>query len=250
MYCVHRSDILGATQGIQKPHFPFLDRWIHEPHDSCASLASHLSRESLATGFQDIVDGGITETAANVFETMADLTVEIEMHHRGVKPICDMALFMDRRNAVQHRLMSLPTGDELEPGEVGSTRMYEAIRLAAIIYSAGVTFPLPPYQGIFRRLSGRLKTILEESKFDQCWQSSPKILLWVLVLGGVAALESEERSWYVRTLAVVSRSLDISEWDDVVEEMAHYLWLDSACNAGGRLLWGAVAGELWTDVRG
>lgn len=232
------------------PHFPFLDRWIHEPDDSCASLASSLSRESLATGFQDIVGDGITETVANLFEAMADLTIEIDLHHRGVKPISDMALFMDRRNAVQHRLMSLPIGDELDPEAVSSSHMYESIRLAAIIYSAGVTFPLPPYQGIFRRLSSRLKNVLEDSKFDQCWQLSPKLLLWLLVLGGIAALESEERSWYVGTLAVVSRSLNISEWDDVAEEMAHYLWLESACDAGGRLLWAAVAGELWTDDRG
>jgi len=171
-------------------------------------------------------------------------SMTIDLHHRGVKPICDMALFMDRRNAIQHRLMSLPSGDELEPGEVSSPHMYESIRLSGIIYSAGVTFPLPPSQGIFRRLSGRLKVILEESKFDQCWQLYPKSLLCVLVMGGIAALESEERCWYVRNLAVVSRSLDISEWDNVVEEMRHYFWLETACDAGGRLLWAAVADEL------
>lgn len=237
------SDILGATQGIHKPHFPFLDRWIREPDSSRPSAVPSLSQKRLGEGFRDFIDTGITERAASVFRATTNLAIEIDLHHRGVEPISDMTLFMDRRNAIQHRLMSLPTDEELASGEVSSPRMYESVRLAGIIFSAAVTFPMPPYQGIFRRLAGRLKTVLEESKLDKCWQLYPKTLLWVLILGGIAALNSEERSWYVRTLAVISQSLGILEWEDVVEEMVPYLWLDSACDTGGRMLWAAVAEE-------
>ena len=168
---------------------------------------------------------------------MADLTIAIDGHCCGVNPISNMALFIDHRNAVQHSLMSLMRGEELEHGEISSVCLYESVRHAAIIYSAAVTFPLPPHTGIFRRLATRLQGILEESKGDACWQLCPRVLLWVLTLGGIASNDTAHKDWYVQNLVAVSAALKLSAWDEVAEELGNYLWLESACSAAGRLLW-------------
>jgi hypothetical protein len=139
--------------------------------------------------------------------------------------------------------MSLPTGDELEYGEVSSVCLYESIRHAAIIYSVAVTFPLPPISGIFRKLAGKLKDILENSKLDPCWQLCPKTLLWILILGGIAASETKDRRWYVWNLATLSSAMNLTEWEDVAEEVENHLWLESACDNGGRSLWNEVKNE-------
>jgi hypothetical protein len=47
----------------------------------------------------------------------------------------------------------------------------------------------------------------------------------------------------VQNLATLSVALKFSEWEEVTDELEKYLWLESACDAGGRLLWT----EAWTD---
>jgi hypothetical protein len=178
---------------------------------------------------------------------MVDLTVVIDYHCRGVRPIVDIVDFIDTRNAIQHSLMSLLTGDELNYGQVSSVCLYESIRYTAIIYSAAVTFPLPPSTGIFRTTTTRLKNILDESKSDPCWQLCPNVLLWILVLGGIASSGTVERGWYVQNLAAVSTAMNSSEWEQVTEKLENYLWLDSACDTGGRLLWTEVLADRTSD---
>lgn len=82
-----------------------------------------------------------------------------------------------------------------------------------------------------------LKYVLEESKFEPCWQRCPTVLLWILVIGGIAASETGERMWYVQNLGTVAAVLGIWGWEDVAEELGEYLWLESTCDAGGRALW-------------
>lgn len=236
-----RSDILGSTQHMRKPHWPLLRRAI------TTDDAHSVSPRNLGQAFQTLVSFGININAANVLQSMVDLTFNIESHCRGINLISDLKVFIEKRNAIQHSLMSLPTGDELEYGEISSVCLYESIRHAAIIYSVAVTFPLPPVSGIFRKLAGSLKDILEKSKLDPCWQLYPKTLLWMLILGGIAASETTHRAWYVRNLAALSSALDLTEWKDIAEEAENYLWLESACDAGGSSLWDEVKNERLLD---
>jgi len=234
------SDILSATQHLKKPYWKFLKRsqqsqWTYE--------VPALLRGDIGTAFAVLVPCAITEEAAGILSDMAELTAVIKCHVRGVQTIADISAFIDRRNGIQHRLMSLPAGEELRLGEVSSIRMYEVIRYAAMIYGAAVIFPLPALQGVFVKLAGRLKATLDESKFDPAWRAYPKTLVWVLVLGGISALETAERQWYVRLLASVSSSFKVSTWEDVLEGLKTHLWLESACDAGGRNLWEEVIRE-------
>ena len=197
---------------------------------------------SRGRGFQDLLALGINDSAAAVFQAMNDITIVIDHHCRGIRPIVEIVDLIDTRNAIQHILMSLPKGDELEYGQIISVCLYESIRYTAIIYSAAVTFPLPPSTGIFRIATTRLQNILDESKYDPCWQLCPDVLLWILVLGGIAS-SGIERAWFVQNLAAVSTALNLSDWDQVTEKLENYLWLESACDGGGQLLWAEVLAD-------
>jgi hypothetical protein len=232
----YRSDILGATQNLSKPYWQLLNRTA-KVDISRDSKHLYCPLKSLGQGFQRLKVFGISDDAACVLQALANLTVLIECYSQGIAPTPDLTMLMDRRNSVQHALLSLPTAQELEFGEVSSVSLYESIRYTAIIYSVAVTFPLPPMTGIYSKLTGHLKSVLEESKLDLCWKLYPKALLWVLTLGGIASSVTVHRSWYVRNLAAVSMALNISRWDDVADEMGQYLWLERACDIGGRKLW-------------
>jgi hypothetical protein len=230
---------LGATQGFCKPYWPLLVRnTINLTQNIPNALVMGIGR-----GFQDLLAFGINDSAVTVFQAMIDLSVVIDHHCRGIRPIVDIVDLIDTRNAIQHSLMSLPTGDELEYGQVSSVCLYESIRHTAIIYSAAVTFPLPPSTGIFRTATTRLQNILDESKSDPCWQLCPDVILWILVLGGIASFGIKERGWFVQNLAAVSAALNLSEWEQVVEKLENYLWLGSACDTGGQLLWAEVLAD-------
>jgi hypothetical protein len=194
----------------------------------------------LGTGFPRLLFSGLDELFLSTIVAIVDLTVIIDCHCRGVKLIEDQTKFIDQRNAVQHRLLSLPSGLELKEGAVKSTSVYECTRLACMIYGSGVTFPLPSVTGVFHRLASTLKTELETSRADPCWLFSSKALLWILVFGGIAARGTKERSWYVQNMLTVTSVMKLVTWKAISTELKNFLWLDSACDSAGQELWSEV----------
>jgi hypothetical protein len=70
--------------------------------------------------------------------------------------------------------------------------------------------------------------------------------LWILILGGIAALDKVERPWFVSQLGTLVKILEI-DWDGIEEILESFLWLDSTCGSGGRLLWSEVMEYMdWT----
>ncbi|RFU31449.1 hypothetical protein B7463_g4899, partial [Scytalidium lignicola] len=214
------SDILGATQTINKPYWPMITRSIPTP-----SELPNFPPKTISKRFQDLLAFGINDATAIVLQSMCDLTVLIDDHCRGIKSITNFELYIKQRNTIQHRLMSLPRGVELEYGECGRD-----------VCS-------PPALRYLPHLGARLKDIMEESKFDPCWQLCPETLVWMLVLGGISSTGTAERSWYVQNLAAVSAALKLSEWEEVDEGLREFLWLSSACEPGGRELWMEVMND-------
>jgi hypothetical protein len=103
-----------------------------------------------------------------------------------------------------------------------------------------VVFLIPNTYDVLRTLSQRLKASTE--KFEICRSKSLKVqyvLLWMLVLGGIAALDKAERPWFVSQLVKLVRALEI-DWNSVEGILESFLWLESACSLGGQLLWSEV----------
>ncbi|KUJ19512.1 uncharacterized protein LY89DRAFT_780437 [Mollisia scopiformis] len=230
------SDILGATQSLKKPHWPLLNRTL-TVDDIYIPEILKVPLKRLGEGFQELVPSAITDQFLSAIGAIVNLTVMIDCHCQGTKPIVDLAQYIDRRNAVQHQLLSLPFGEELVSGEIRSTSIYESIRLATLIYSAAVTFPLPALTGIFHQLASTLRTVLEKSRADPHWRYSSKALVWILALGGITAAGSNDRSWYAQNLSTVSSAMKISTWNELSMELERFLWLRSACDSAGQALW-------------
>ncbi len=115
--------------------------------------------------------------------------------------------------------------------------MYEVTRLAATIYSLLVIFPISPLTAPFVGLATRLKR--ELSQLDMCNRSlqESKLLVWILVMGGIAATHSAERMWFVIVLKDISNRMALSTWNDVKGLVQAALWLESTNDADGMALW-------------
>ena len=142
----------------------------------------------------------------------------------------------DRRNLAQYNLMSIPSTS----GQYHESALSEICRIAAIIYSIGVTFPLAGVGAPFPKLVRLLQSELGNSEIlelEPHVSTTNQLLLWVLTIGGIASIEKPERKWYVSALAEVMTKCQLSEWIDVKNSLKEILWLDSACNMAGKELW-------------
>jgi hypothetical protein len=86
--------------------------------------------------------------------TIVRNSVYVRLHYRdGRLNPQSLSVLADRRNYVQHSLMSLPADSESKGMVQAADPFYELTRLAAIIYSLLVTFPLPPRTASFAELA-------------------------------------------------------------------------------------------------
>ncbi|PVH73914.1 hypothetical protein DL98DRAFT_537919 [Cadophora sp. DSE1049] len=86
----------------------------------------------------------------------------------------------------------------------------------------------------------RLQTAIEWSRIESFGATFADLYLWILILGGIAALDEPERCWYVGQLLVFARRTGMRDWVAVEAMMGDFLWLKSACDSGGRKLWSEV----------
>ena len=232
------SDIISATQTISKPHFPLLPNKRTMCASSLVMIQSDQHRGELGEGFLGL---GLDSRTCKVLEDICDFTSLIDIYQRRATHINNLTGMIDRRNAVQHALLSLPPIDELMRTQFTPPHsLYEPIRLTTLLYALGVTFPLPPLLQTHQKIVKLLVKALRILSLND--HPPPKIMLWILILGGISALGMEEREWFVSQITKITLAYpsDYGTWEDAECVMHCFLWLESACDAAGRLLWSEV----------
>jgi hypothetical protein len=152
------------------------------------------------------------------------------------------------RLAVQHRLVSVPPEEDLivvpSSSSDSEPNIYEYVRLTALIFGVAVVYPIPNPHNVLVELVRRLKIAIEGlgREIGDFAMELSGVLLWILVLGGIASSDKPERPWFVSQLVFIVRKLHIMDWDGVEDILESFLWLESACGKGRRELWdGAMA---------
>jgi hypothetical protein len=150
------------------------------------------------------------------------------------------------RVAVQHRLVSLPPDNEviIEPSilSLSELNIYECVRLTALIFGVAVVHPIPNPHNVLVELVRRLKISIVglDKEIGNFAMELSGVLLWMMVLGGIASSDKPERPWFVSQLALIVRKLRLVDWGGVEDILESFLWLESACGKSGRELWDEV----------
>ena len=100
------------------------------------------------------------------------------------------------RTTVQQRLLLLQTAEELNITSSSSKpkqNIYECCRLTALIYGMGVVLPLPNSHSALQELVRRLMIAIGVLDIRNFGVELGGVLLWMLALGGIAALDTPER---------------------------------------------------------
>jgi len=196
------------------------------------------------SAFMGLIPLGLAGQALDVFRDMRGYNSLLQKYCCGEAPTCTRIEMIDMRNAVQHRLVSLPLGSDRKHTTMQQTGIYECCRLTALLYACAVTFPLPLSMGWDRNLVRGIKQTLENLSLESWPIYCSDFHLWVLVLAGIAAFQKAERSWFVDKLRNLAWRKGLSDWSQVLPTLKSFLWMDMICGAGGISLRDEVQG--WT----
>lgn len=174
----------------------------------------------------------------------------IGYYFQGIPGSLALGTIIRTRYFVQKLVMLLPTAEELDLDVSSSStpNIYECCRLTAMIFGVAIVLPVTNSYNILQTLVKRLKAAIEISRLesaDECFD----IYLWILILGGVAALDTPERPWFVSQLTLVAeRSKAGLDWVEVEKRLKTFLWLESACGVGRRRLWDDVLNLQYYNI--
>jgi hypothetical protein len=219
-------------------------------HEQCISAlklwaAKTQHRNSIpsrASAFWNIQGHGLTDDLLEVVDVIRDYTVAIShllQDKPGSIPIVQLTM---TRVAIEKNLLQLPSGTELPFTNVAAPNIYECCRLTTMIYTLAVVLPIPDPYDILQIYVTHLKNAIEESNLYQFGLTDRNLfsmLLWILMLGGIAASDKPERRWFVSQLALLVDQSNL-DWQGVEEDLESFLWFDYACGPGGRKLWAKI----------
>lgn len=153
----------------------------------------------------------------------------------------ELSKIADQRNFIQHSVLCLPPGVQITASYPGGLLLYDACRIAALIFCLGVVFPLPyetsPLPVLAEMLKQELEKILKIPGPPLESRRQNEALLWVVVMGGIAAAGTRERPWFAAQVHNLTRKNGVRRWSELVTIMESMLWLGSACDHAGRELW-------------
>ncbi|RDW65955.1 hypothetical protein BP6252_09590 [Coleophoma cylindrospora] len=236
------SDVISATNLLSKPFYPQLrctKTWI-TTLKAWAASAARSPTPLQGSGFHKLKNLGLTSAMLQVFDEVAAITLAIDAYVQGKLSGLRGGEVARTRTAIQHRLLLLPGAEELKYSDLTKLSLYECCRLSVLIYSIAVVFPIPNPGGALHDLVRRLKTSMEGLESEKYRPLCIDVLLWALILGGIAALDMPERTWFVSKLSILQKEQNLHNWNSVEDILECFLWLQSACGAGGMLLWSEV----------
>lgn len=226
-----------------RPVFP--PSRLHEPYIAALNEWSESlvkCTQTPARSFRNLPKCGITDAMLDVLDSMKAATIAIDYYLEGKPAGLTLGQIVKARTGVQKHLILLPTAKVLNSNrpELQVPNIYEVCRLTALIFSVGVTFPIPNTYNVLQFLVREIKLEIELMNIESFDNQMLEVLLWVLVLGGIAALGKPERNWFVLQIALVGVDTLKLDWDRMIGIMESFLWLDSPCFSGGRQLWEEV----------
>ena len=246
----HSADLCAANFTLTAPNFPLMQS-IAEPADRGKEEFDAEANDLLATlgvGFR-LRDHGSDFQLRQLLLSACRLTAAIDEFHRNAAGRSPLYILVVQAISFQHRMLCLPPTStvETEPGQIGledEDYIYQITRLTTFIYSDLVIFPTAEARQGRQCLASLLKEQLLlyfQNHRHQLSASSTfdHLLLWSLVLGGIASYNSANREWYAMQVFehITSRELTweglqailrtFLYWDYVLAPPTEDLWVEA-----------------------
>ncbi|EGE06088.1 hypothetical protein TEQG_05202 [Trichophyton equinum CBS 127.97] len=199
-----------------------------------------------------------------ILQNMREYNIVVDLQTQGLLPNLELSVIADRRNYIQYNLVSLPASYEFPDSYNAIYRLYEPCRLAAMVYSMLVIFPLPAANRPFKRLVAQLINALitvdgddgsgwaaesgqwpweyeREGSQDLTPEEEERVsclYLWIIVMGGIASRGmGADSEWFAARFEQTLQMKGMSTWEEVKHCLTSIMWMDSVCDYGGLAFW-------------
>ena len=239
-----RFDLIMASAACVRPAFPYSAR-VDETR-VLDLLATHFSVgafPSFGCGLQLRHD--LPCDALEIYDRMCMLDVLLPFCQSLRRGDAEYDVLLMARSGFYHRLLSLPSWDELPEVErsTSSRTTYELCRLTVLLYSSAVIYPMPAQSGWHLKRLTSMRAVLTTytTRETQTWDGS--LLVWCLCVCGIAAFRTRQQDFFQSFLEKTLHRLSLTNWPAVRKINRSFLWSDGACARGAAVLWDAIRME-------
>lgn len=189
------------------------------------------------------------EDVFDVIRGLQRLSRTLAAVHVGITTHQEATLFNESVFMLERQLLLSLTADEhshlfpLDGFMLQSFSHAAYIFIYSTLHSTMRDLPLKcPFFGIFVE---RLEKSLNDPDLLSAWsQTNPVMLLWVLVVGAVAAFKRPQRRWFITQLAEHCVSMKIFNLGQMKGLLADTMWVDGALDSALKTLWTEIQGWL------
>jgi hypothetical protein len=234
------ADLYFASKFVQKPEQPMrrtqaslISSGKHVPDPAAVEMSTNLG-----TGFKYLCSSLPGRAVYEILQNVGQLTVALDQHTRRGKGAPDMVDLVLARNVAQHQLLSL---DPISmDGEMEDRTIAELCRIATLIYSDMVIFPLPATQRVKPALAVRMRTLLDDFKDGRGQERHRRVICWATTLGCVASTFTSMHQWFLEELRLHAFGIKIQDWPGLKGLCSKFLWWPPVCDLPGRVVWSEI----------
>jgi len=167
---------------------------------------------------------------------LVQYTLAVDDYVQGRDEAQTLSILADERNYVQHSILCLiPSPGSAEAEE--ETALYSLCKLAMLVYSMIIVFPLPAVGAPFPQLATQIKQQLLHPNIHTRWKEAAEFFFWVTAMGAIASIGTKERHWFIASLDRLTHRLKIYDWLHMREHLSVFLWFASTNDVDGLDLW-------------
>jgi hypothetical protein len=248
------ADNWTGILALSPPRFPLAKQTRRKSNFSATDL--NISR--LKSALQDDCSGTCVVSADSgddqddvfgIIFGLQQLSRTLAAIHANKTTVTEALQFNERVFLLERQLLLSLVSDEQTRGlplEIFILRCFSHaayIYIYSTLHSTLRDLPLKfPFFGIFVE---RLQAALDQPEFFLAWCStSPVMLLWVLVVGAIAAHRRPQRSWFLTQLTSVCIPLKISDFQKLRGLLEEMMWVSGALDSSLTTLWSEL--QTWT----
>lgn len=235
-----RVDIFGAIVLGSKPRFELVNPALGldlKDLEPCSLLgARYKTRLSNLTGLQDL-----SQEMIEVYRILRHLITNKERVAGSQKMGITEAEFQSLQSyctQLIYRLIAL-VQYKIPNSRNQNALVYRMFGNAAVAHILMFTYNLPPRTDTHVLMSTRIRTNLEMINIQAFQIAYPEMMLWIIMIGGLGSLGTEDQGWFIKLLAESCRVAGIAETAELAVFLTEFLWSE--------FYLGPIFNEFWDD---
>lgn len=232
---VTRIDLIESFSTLRKPSFPIFP----PPDQILRRLQVDKSRGEADNGFHFLRPKHHARSILRLVKRVRDLLYTYSVSLQGRGGGVELGDLVLARRVLQHQALSL---------ETSSDQLYMLCRLALSVYLIESLVLMPAILPYHDNASRKLMLIIDECDRLGYWQTSPDVMLWATVLGGVTARGRPLRWWFAEQLRGSTIPTAKSNWPEVLRISGFFFSFIGPQGEGCRIFWEEACD--WLDNAG